>query len=148
VSESPAWEVCVQAERLEHELDWDAIEVTLAAVDQVESFVEEVIYFDNSTGEWLPDMMVVSGPEQGWDVHWRLFEPANIITPGLLYGLFEDDLEAGATVHFQPTVADTYDCDDCRDDPEAQAAGQCDHTLGWVLVWAIQPPATPTVQRI
>ena len=142
-SDGPLWRVLIDAANLEHEGDWPVVQVTLAMsaelVDHQESITEEVIYADNVLGDWRLDYSV-SFPynTDDWTVSAKLYEPANIIPPAMLKGLFGEELEAGRTVRFHATIVDSYDCDDCRELPPNEALAQnCDHTLGWALVWAI-----------
>lgn len=143
-SDSERWSRLIDAANLEHTGDWPVVQVDMSLgaelVDYQDRLVEEVIYAnDLGDGKWALDYST-SYPyfeEGGWSIDDELFEPANIITPGLLDRLFGDELEAGATVRFQCTVVDTYDCDDCRDREVDNDNCNNDHTLGWALIWAI-----------
>lgn len=153
-SDSERWSRCIDAANLKHTGDWPVVQVDLSMgvelVDWQDRIVEEVIYAQPKGprgGQWALDFST-SYPyfeEGGWVTAAELFEPANIVTPGLLDLLFGEELEAGATVRFQCVVVDTYDCDDCRDDEDADT-NECDHTLGWALVYTIHH--TETVQTL
>lgn len=151
--DTPRWIALIDAANLEHTGDWPVVQVDLAIgaelVDYQDRITEEVIYaqpMGPHGGQWQLDYTVdyPYGDAENWTVNAELFEPANIVTPGLLDRLFGEEMEAGATVRFQCVVVDTYDCEDCEggDGPE----GGCDHTFGWALVYAIHH--TETVQSL
>jgi len=150
--DSPTWAALVDAANLEHDGDWPVVQVSLASgaelVDWQEKLVDEVIYAqDHGDGQWHLDYSTDADYAEHWDLNDHLYEPANIITPGMLNGLFGEELAAGATVRFQAVVVDTYDCEDCHGQDDDENAGQepvgfCDHTLGWALIWAVREPET------
>lgn len=137
---SDRWDLLVKAVDLEHDSDWGVVEVGpwgVKLLDPGERLTEEVLYFKAAT-DALPSEWPVPIEYVDWGAHIEVCEPANIITPGWVSYLFEDDLDAGSTIRFQAVILDTYDCDECAGDTENDG-GQCDHTFGWGLVWYVAP---------
>lgn len=123
-------ETCDLAAHLDRELDWPVVQVTppgrALALNYDSRIVEEVIY-------WEAGKIVDLWTRNGWDleqVHVEVMQPANIITGDWLYGLFFADGNL-SPVTYEPTIVDSYTCDECPPEGDCTA----DHNVGWALVW-------------